>query len=484
VSATYTIARFVFLRTLGICAAFAFVALWEQAPGLIGPNGISPLADIMAAWRRHGGFFDAPSLFWLSTGPWFVSAVALLGLLASVLLTAGVAPRLCCIVAYVAWLSFRAVDGGVVRWFNFPFDELQNEIFFLAIFVAPWVWSPRADTPPLPRWVRWLMLWFAFRALFGPGLAKVLYHPPWLEWTAIEQFLLTMPHPTAAAAWFRDLGSPWLEAMTAFTLVVELGCALLLFVPGRTRRIAAAIAIALMIGIQVVCNIRGFQPITIAVLLFAWDDDSLRRLVPERWRREITPQPPPAAPRWRTIAVALLFAFVVFASVRPTLEAFRVSLADLSPTAEAVAQRIEPFHIAAGYTMFCVMPSERLALVVQGSNDGETWLDYEPRHVPAAVGRTPTVFAPYHDYFGFRFWLAAFSPPVQDGWLRDLQRRLLDGEPTVEALFRNVPFDAPPQRIRIAMYRYAFAPPQERRTGTFWQRDFVLVRIPAASRQR
>ena len=94
------------------------------------------------------------------------------GLVASVLLFVGIAPRACCVVGYAAWLSFRSIDGGPVCWFNYPYDDLRTEAVFLGIFVAPgrlWPWSLQ---PEMPRWVRLLLLWLLFRLMFGPGIPE------------------------------------------------------------------------------------------------------------------------------------------------------------------------------------------------------------------------------------------------------------------------------------------------------------------------
>lgn len=480
-----SIARFVYLRVLGVCLVFAFAALWEQAPGLVGPHGLSPLDEILAQWRRTSGgaaFWHAPSLFWLCASPTFVAAVAAMGALAGVALTSGVAPRWCCIAAYAAWLSFRAIDGGVVRWFNFPFDDLQSEMLVIGALVAPRGWKPQVRVPPLPRWVYWLVVWFAFRVMFGPGLAKVLYHAPWRDLSAIEGFLVAMPHPTAAAAWFADLGRPWTQLMAAFALFCEVVCPWLYFVPGRTRRFAAAAGIALMVGIQLVCNIRGFQPLTAALLLLLWDDAALRALLPRRWRGDAVAVTFPPAPRWRRVTGGVVFTVLVAASIGPNLDAFGFSSAQWPRPLAVAARALTPFRLAGAYTMFCILPPERYALVVEGSDDGVAWLDYEPRHVPARVDRTPGYFAPYHDYLGFRLWLAAFAPPSEDAWLRALQQRLLAGEPAVQALFRTVPFAAPPAFVRVEAVRFRFAPPQLRCDGVFWVRESLGLRLPPARR--
>src|SRR5262249_19222469 len=141
------------------------------------------------------------------------------------------------------------------------------------------------------------LFWLVFRLLFGPGIMKVLYHPPWRDLSAVGDFLLTMPQPPAAAAWFRDL-PPWgVRSMTAFTLPNDRLFPCVLLVPWRPRRVAAAASIGLMVGIELVCNIRGFNLLTIGLLLWSWDDASLQRLVPSRWRRQTTAAMTTPAPR-------------------------------------------------------------------------------------------------------------------------------------------------------------------------------------------
>ncbi|MCA8953450.1 MAG: lipase maturation factor family protein [Planctomycetes bacterium] len=489
---TYRIARGLFLRILGGCLAFGFLALLHQAPGLIGERGITPLAEILAGLERALGdavFWRAPTLFWLAQADWFVRAVAGLGFAAGLLLALGVAPRACCIVAYVCWLSYRSLEPAEVRWFNYPFDDLQSEVVFLAIFVAPatlWPWQrPR----PLPRWVHWLVLWLLFRLLFGPGIAKVLYHAPWRDLTAVGDFLLTMPHPTAAAAWFADLPPDCIRAMSLLTLVCELGCPFLLFVPGRTRRLAAGACIALMLAIQLVCNIRGFQLLTIALLLLLFDDRSLARLV--WWRRaapaeapEIAPGSQPRDPRLGHAGAAAVVTLIVAASIGPFLNQFRIAARDVSPALGAVAGALEPFRLAAGYTMFCILPQQRSVLVVQASDDGAIWHDYELLGPPAAIDCAPTLFAPYHDYLGFKLWFAGFCPPAQDAWLVALQARLLAGAPEVERLFCRRPLaGAPPPWVRVAWFRYRYASPELRATGVHWQREWLGERLPPQRRR-
>ncbi|MCB9885377.1 MAG: lipase maturation factor family protein [Planctomycetes bacterium] len=478
---TYRIGRAAFLLLLGICLSAGFLALVHQAPGLIGSRGITPLHDVLDGWRRNCGDrapLAAPSLFWLCEADWFITFVAGLGLAAAISLTIGLAPRAACVVAYVAWLSFRALEGGTVRWFNYPYDDLQCEVVFLGIAIAPgslWLWRARSE---LATWKRWLVIWLLLRLLLGPGLTKVVFHEPWRDLSAIGDFLLTMPHPTAAAAVFASLPTWCLQAMCVFTLVCELLCPFLFLLPGRPRRFAAAACIALMVGIQIVCNIRGFNLLTIGLLLMLWDDAALLRLLPARWRPQLEAPWPAVASAPRRVAAAGFAGLVLFATIGPTATLLSTSVARLAPFLAPAERALQPLRIASCYTMFCLMPDQRLGLVVQGSDDGENWRDYEPLGAPARVDRVPRSFAPYHDYLGFKLWFAGFCPPSEDEWLRALQRRLLEAEPTVLRLFAATPFgDVPPRQVRIEMFRFTFA------TDTAWHRESLGIRIAAARRQ-
>src|SRR3989442_4042873 len=64
--ASYELTRWVFLRALGVIYLIAFLSLWPQLRGLIGPQGILPAQDLLAAARRQlggGPFHPDPTLF-------------------------------------------------------------------------------------------------------------------------------------------------------------------------------------------------------------------------------------------------------------------------------------------------------------------------------------------------------------------------------------------------------------------------------------
>src|ERR1700721_1458355 len=80
--------RWLFLRALGLTYFSGFFSLLFQIRGLIGPDGILPASEYLAAVAKSAGtsrFWDAPTLFWLSTSSHMLMGVCWLGLAASLL---------------------------------------------------------------------------------------------------------------------------------------------------------------------------------------------------------------------------------------------------------------------------------------------------------------------------------------------------------------------------------------------------------------
>ena len=53
---------------------------------------------------------------------------------------------------------------------------------------------------------------------------------------------------------------------------------------------------------------------------------------------------------------------------------------------------IAPWEISNGYGLFAVMTIHRPEIIVEGSNDGVTWLEYEFKYKPGDVRRRPPGF--------------------------------------------------------------------------------------------
>src|ERR1700684_4447041 len=108
------IPRWIFLRALAAIYFSAFYSLLFQIKGLIGPQGILPAQQYLAAvGRAMGGvkYWYAPSLFWISSSSTFLIAATWIGLIASTVAFVNLWPRLSFFVCFVCFLSFVAASG-------------------------------------------------------------------------------------------------------------------------------------------------------------------------------------------------------------------------------------------------------------------------------------------------------------------------------------------------------------------------------------
>src|ERR1700689_4267570 len=106
--ANHLIARWLFLRALGLIYFSAFFSLLFQVRGLIGTQGILPAAEYLQRAHALGAlrFWYAPTLLWLSSSDRMLMGLCWIGLLASLLVVVNVAPRASLIVCFVCFLSF------------------------------------------------------------------------------------------------------------------------------------------------------------------------------------------------------------------------------------------------------------------------------------------------------------------------------------------------------------------------------------------
>src|ERR1700722_20222910 len=87
-------ARWLFLRALGAIFFSAFLSLASPIHGLIGPEGILPARDYLQEVASQIGpvqrFWLAPTFLWLGAGDGALTALVVVGFLASILLVANV----------------------------------------------------------------------------------------------------------------------------------------------------------------------------------------------------------------------------------------------------------------------------------------------------------------------------------------------------------------------------------------------------------
>jgi lipase maturation factor 1 len=146
----------------------------------------------------------------------------------------------------------------------------------------------------------------------------------------------------------------------------------------------------------------------------------------------------------------------------------------------------EPLHLVNGYGLFAVMITSRLEIIIQGSNDGQTWQDYEFKDKPGDPRRRPPWVEPFQPRLDWQMWFAALGSYSENRWFVNVMVLLLEGSPEVLHLLAKDPFpDRPPLYVRAVAYDYHFANFAERRaTGDWWRRELTGIYFPPASLRR
>ena len=463
---TFGIASWLFLRTLGLAYLFAFASFAVQAAGLIGSHGISPVAEYLHSLREYYGavYWQVPTIFWLNAGDRMIKAVGIAGIALSVLLLLGVRWRIVRVLLFVLYLSL--VTGGQ-EFMGYQWDALLLEAGFLAILLG---------SSPV---IVWLYRWLLFRLIFLSGVVKLASgDPSWQHFTALPVHYETQPLPTPFAWYMYQLPEWFQRASVGFVFLVELVVPFLIFAPRRVRLFAASAMVALQVLILLSGNYAFFNLLTIGFCLFLLDDALFRRILPKvlSWPSAATYEKSRAWSRAVCRAFAALALFVGgFQVARPF--GLRWSLAD------ATIQSVSPFQVINSYGLFAVMTTTRPEIVIEGSNDGVTWLPYEFKYKPGDLSRRPAWVAPHQPRLDWQMWFAALGDYQSDPWIVRFLVRLLQGSPEVLRLLARNPFpDTPPHYIRAMLYQYRFTTPAERAsTGAWWNRELKGVYVPGGS---
>ena len=462
----YDLVSFVFLRFMGLIYLSAFVSFGAQALGLIGSHGILPLAELVKLISGRAGverFFAMPMLFWIDASDLAIRSVCWAGAGFSLLLIFNVLPRLSLFALYVLYLSL--LYGGQT-FMSFQWDTFLLEAGFLGLLLS------FAQTPGL-----WLLRWLLFRFMFMSGVVKLLSGDPnWWNLSALSYHFFTQPLPTPLAWYAAHFSPSVLKVATASLFVVELVLPFLIFCPRRLRFCAAFGILLLQSCILLTGNYNWFNLQTMLLCLLLFDDAALQKVLPQHLVRVLSRRVHLRPTKAVSVTVAAWGLVLVFSSLVQMDERIGGSP---PPAARALDQLIEPLRMVSSYGLFAVMTTERNEIIIEGSDDGTEWREYQFRYKPGDVARRPPWNIPHQPRLDWQMWFAALDDPRRVNWFPRFLEKLLENEPTVTALLEKNPFpDKPPQYLRAQFYDYTYSSGEELGKGLWWRRRSLGLYYP------
>ncbi len=521
--AGFLAARWIVLRGLGVVFFSAFYSYAFQIQGLIGPHGISPAVNYLAAAQLHleapARYFQVPSIFWLMGAGATALRVAIgAGLVTSLLLVINLAPRVCIALCTLLFLSIIGVSGVFA---SYQSDGMLLEAGLVALFFAPAGIRPGIGVRSAPsRIARFLLVWEWFRIYFESGVVKLASgDPQWQDLTALDHYYENGPLPTWIGWYVQHLPHAFHAIMTLSTLLIELVLVWAVFLPRRYRLLLFALVTPLQMGIIATANYAFLNYLVLLLGVLLVDDVavkrglvSLRRYTrPKSHALSGTVDPlskllirlrmgalrlmrtifrsltqlrseskAATRPRLNRLLSAMQLVFLALVFYATLLRFPLMSAAELPAALRWPADALEPFRFANGYGLFAVMTRERYEIEFQGTLDGETYVPYPFRYKPQNPKSPPGIYAPYQPRFEWNLWFASLGNASRSPWVLHAAAGLLRAEPDVLYLFAFDPFRGKrPREVRTVVYRYWFSSFADlRKRGVYWRRELLGTYAP------
>lgn len=453
---TYGAVQWLFAKAIAFLWLIAFVSYGIQASGLIGSQGVLPVATYLPRLHQFLGnkaYFLAPTVLWWNSSDIAIQVVWIGGIICALFALTGVAMRAA---LFGAWLLYLSLFHASQDFLGFQWDILLLEAGFLSLFLG------------YSRSIVWMFRWLLFRLMFLSGAAKLLSgDPTWSGLKALSFHYQTQPIPTPLA-WYAQQLPEWVHrASTGVVLFIEIAIPLCILGPRRLRLFAVPWLIGLQILIMLTGNYAFFNWLALALCLFLVDDAIL-----QRWRSKVLLP----LDGWRQRLAWAVSAVIAVLSTSVLWQGLTGSAPNGMQTVNAYTSA---YALSSNYGLFATMTTLRGEIAIEGSNDGVTWQEYEFRYKPGRLDRRPPWVAPHQPRLDWQMWFAALGTYQQSPWFVNLIFRMLQGSPPVLALFERNPFPkAPPKYIRAQIYEYRFT---SWGSKEWWTRRLMSPYLPAVS---
>ncbi|HYK40698.1 MAG TPA: lipase maturation factor family protein [Candidatus Eremiobacteraceae bacterium] len=492
----YLLARWIFLRALGLIYFSAFYSLIFQIRGLLGPNGLLPAGSYLQEVAKAFGparFWYAPTLLWSSSSSHALLALCSIGMIAALFLALNIWPRVTLFVCFVAFLSFVSAAQD---FSGYQSDGMLLSAGFISLFFAPPGLRPRWGEPSPPsRASLFLLLLVWFTIYFESGIAKYFGgDPSWRNLTAMDQYYQNGPLPTWIGWYTQQLPHAFHAACSFFILITELLVVWMGVLRRPFRMVCFFIVTPMQISIILTANYTFLNYLVLFLGVLLLDDLFLLRFLPQGWALPVrknldqSAEQSSSAPAVATMANQIAFTARLWISALllgwVSYAMLFLLIGELSPGIPLPARPvawIDPFRVANRYGLFGRMTWARYEIEFQGSNDGINWIPYPFRYKPQDLGQAPRIYAPYQPRFDWNLWFASLGNWRENPFVLRTEELLLTNNADVLALFAGNPFaQAPPRQVRAVLWQYWMTDiSTKRKTGLWWRREYRGLYAPS-----
>lgn len=461
--ASYSLAIGIFTRLIGVMYLVTYIPFLYQWRGLYGKNGIRPIGVFLEFIQRRFGnwwrFYYVPTLWWINSSDRAISGLIWAGIVLGAMLTMGICPPLVLFFLYLIHLSLTAA-GQDFMGFGWETFLMETSIGLMLM---------TATTPY--NLFGWLSLNFLlFRFYIQAGASKIISRDKtWHNLTALYYHYFSQPLPNTTA-WYVQKWPMWFHKLSAFSMFfIELVVPFAMFSPPEVRFIVFFLIGGLQVSIWLTGNFSYLNHLTFSVCLL---------LIPNLYLEPILGPPslpgPHSALWWQILVSILGFTFLAIQVICCLSMFFRV------PFFQKVMDAIRSFHLAYPHGIFAIMTTKRIEMVIEGSNDGMNWKEYEFFYKPGDLSHRPRRISPYQPRIDWQMWFLPFGQYKDQGWLHQFLIRIFNGVPEVLALIKKNPFPkAPPLYLRVVAYNYTYTSYEERQaTGHWWKRELLGLYAP------
>ncbi len=468
---TYWLTRFYFQRALGAIYCVGFLIALNQFKGLCGNSGILPVK----IYLQRVKFWDAPSLFWLNSSDFFMTALAAIGLGLSIFAMLGYSDAFGTFVSVLTWLSLWVIYQSFVNvgqsFYGFGWEILLLEAGFLAIFMGA------SNTEPSVL-VIILLRWLLFRLMFGAGMIKIRGDDCWRNLTCLKYHYETMPLPGPTSRYLYFLPMWFQKFSVLYNHFVELVVPFCFFGPRLLRNTAGVLTLAFQAFIIFSGNFSWLNHISMVIAIACFDDQFFQAMIPflSSWAKNMGVAGLSSAGVMTagipTPVIYTLTAVIAYLSIGPAR--------NLVSSEQVMNTSFDPLRLVNTYGAFGSITRKRNEVILEGANDPTgPWQEYQFKGKPGDVSRTPPLVSPYHYKLDWQMWFAAMTSYQYHPWILNLVAKILQGNEMVLNLMGANPFaKAPPQYIRASLYEYHYTPLGEKNT---WQRKYVGSYLPPLS---